>query len=160
MNGRAAGLPASARRVAGASEARALVAEVLAALDALDRVLTQETGLMASGRIREALGLAEAKQERSGAYMRLLESVKANAVALARFAPEGVERLKVRHGEFTQGVKLNQTVIATVRSVSETLLRSLQEEATASRRLTVYGPGAAPSRAAAGAGALALSLRL
>ena len=41
--------------------------------------------------------------------MRGLESVKANAIALARFAPEALERLKAAHAAFGRAVETNQT---------------------------------------------------
>ncbi len=149
----------SQRKVATAQEAHALVSEALRALDDLDATLADETARMGAGRINEALALGTIKQERSGAYLRALQSVKANAVALARLAPDGVAALRKRHAAFTQRLHLNQTVIATVRSVSETLIRSLQDEAQGARSLSVYGPGAAVRRAPTSA-PLALSVRL
>lgn len=152
---------ASRRRVATPTDARALVADVVAALETLERTLTRETTLMETGRINEALDLSAAKQEQAGVYMRLLESVKANAVSLARFAPESVETLRAHHGGFSRTLQLNHTMIATVKTISEQLIRGLQQETTASRTLSVYGPGAsavAPSPTAAGP--LALSVRL
>ena len=149
----------SARRVASSSEARGLVAEALAALETLDQTLAIETELMRTGRIGDALALTDLKQERAGVYMRLLESVKANAIALARFAPDGVDALKARHGAFARALHLNQTVIATVKSVSESLVRGLQSELSASRALSVYGPGAAAAHAPT-AQPLTLSVRL
>lgn len=151
----------SARRVATAQDASALIAEVGRALDALERTLARETELMGVGRIDEALTCSADKQEQAGVYMRLLESVKANAIALARFAPEAVEELKSRHGAFAATLAQNQRVIATVKSVSETLVRSLQQEAAASRVVSGYGPGATATKPAPAAlGPLALSVRL
>ncbi|MBN9061634.1 MAG: hypothetical protein BGP06_02315 [Rhizobiales bacterium 65-9] len=151
----------SARRVTTAEQARALLTEIAAVLDRLEKTLLDETELMQSGRINEGLALSPRKQDEAGLYMRLLESVKANAVALARFAPEGVESLKTRHGVFAQQLHLNQTVIATVKSVSESLVRGLQVEATSRQTLSVYGPGAAPVAASTAARSpLALSVRL
>lgn len=151
----------SRRRVATVNDARTLVADVVAALDKLEVTLERETGLMETGRINEALDLATAKQEQAGLYMRLLESVKANAIALARFAPDSVEALRTRHGGFSSKLQVNQTVIATVKAISEQLIRGLQQETTASRTLSVYGPGASAVVARpASAAPLALSVRL
>lgn len=151
----------STRRVATPAEARALVAEVVGMIDRLEQTLAAETELMRAGRLREGLDLAPQKQEQAGFYMRLLESVKANAIALARFAPDSIEALKARHGAFAQQLRLNQTVIATVKSVSESLVRGLQTEATASKTLSVYGPGASsPASGAVNRTPLALSVRL
>lgn len=150
----------STRRVSTPSEARALVSEVIETIGRLEQTLAAETELMQAGRLNEGLDLAPQKQEQAGFYMRLLESVKANAVALARFAPDGVEALKSRHGAFAEQLRLNQTVIATIKAVSESLVRGLQTEATASRTLSVYGPRASAPTPVANRTPLALSLRL
>ncbi len=150
----------SARRIATSQDARGLVVEVLAALETLDRTLSKETELMGSGRIHDALALVETKQSAAAVYMRLLTSVKANAIALARFAPEGVDAMKIRHGAFSRALHLNQTVIATVKSVSETLVRSLQSELNATRSLSVYGPGARAETHGPSTAPIALSVRL
>ncbi|WP_342361524.1 hypothetical protein [Terrarubrum flagellatum] len=150
----------SQRRVATAAEAETLLDEVIDALGGIEETLSEETGLMQAGRIRDALDLTDAKQARAGAYMRLLETVKANAIILARFAPDGVETLKVRHSEFALKLRLNQAVLATVKSVAETLVRGVQEEMSGNRQLSVYGPGISPRGKNASATPLALSVRL
>lgn len=152
--------PSSQRRITSTIEANGLVAEVMEAIEALEGLLAEETALLKAGRISQALDLTEVKSARAGAYARLLQAVKGNAVALARFAPDGVQALKARHGDFSATLALNETVLATVRAVSEGLLRDLCEEAAPGQRLSTYGPGLSRSRNAPRQVPLALSVKL
>ncbi len=107
---------------------------------------------------------SRARSELAGGYMRALQDVKANAIALARFAPEGLQRLKGAHAEFLDLVETNQAVLATARSISESLMRDLAREANPPARAAGYGPAAsrAPQpakRLASGGQPLAVSGR-
>ena len=148
------------RRIASQLEANGLVTEVIEAIDALEGLLAEETALLKAGRISQALDLTEVKSGRAGVYARLLQVVKGNAVALARFAPDGVQALKARHGEFSATLALNETVLATVRAVSESMLRELCEEAAPGQRLSTYGPGLTHGRVRPRQVPLALSVKL
>ena len=74
-------------RISGPGEARALVEGVLEALAALAHLVGEETELVRAGRLPEAMTREPRKTELAGIYMRGVEQVKLNAVALARFAP-------------------------------------------------------------------------
>lgn len=109
-------------RVAGAADARALIEAVLEALGALSHLVGEETELVRAGRLPEAMQREPRKTELAGIYMRGVEQVKLNAVALARFAPELVKRLKDAHLAFQLLIETNQIVLATARAVSESVL--------------------------------------
>ena len=81
-------------RIADAIGARALIEAVLEALGALSHLVGEETELVRAGRLPEAMSREPRKTELAGVYMRGVEQVKLNAVALARFVPEQVKRLK------------------------------------------------------------------
>ena len=78
-------------RITGHTEAAAMVDDVISRLGALAHVVGAETALLKSGQLSAALDHEQRKGELSGAYMRALQDVKANAVALARFVPDGVQ---------------------------------------------------------------------
>ncbi len=124
-------------------EARGMVDDVIGRLTALAHVVAEETALMREGKIADALTREPRKSELAGGYMRALQDVKANAIALARFAPEGLQRLKGAHAEFLDLVETNQAVLATARSISESLMRDLAREANPPTRAAGYGPAAA-----------------
>ena len=129
-------------RVAGAADARALIEAVLEALGALSHLVGEETELVRAGRLPEAMQREPRKTELAGIYMRGVEQVKLNAVALARFAPEPVKRLKEAHLAFQMLIETNQIVLATARAVSESVIRDLASDANKPMRAAGYGPAA------------------
>jgi hypothetical protein len=141
----ATGLAASTAqrpRVTGMADATGLVDAVIDTLSALAHVVGEETALMKDGKYNEALSRETRKSELAGAYMKGLESIKANAVALARFAPASVQRLKGAHAEFLGMIETNQAVLATARAVSESIVRELARDATPQMKPQGYGPSA------------------
>ena len=137
-------------RIADALGARALIEAVLEALGALSHLVGEETELVRAGRLPEAMSREPRKTELAGIYMRGVEQVKLNAVALARFVPEQVKRLKEAHIAFQSLIETNQIVLATARAVSESVIRDLAADANKPMRANGYGPAAA-----VGAGAFA-----
>ncbi|MCX7324868.1 MAG: hypothetical protein NTZ14_10635 [Hyphomicrobiales bacterium] len=131
--------PQERARISSAPEARALVDGLLATLGSLAHIIGEETQLMREGRIGAALERETKKTELSGKYMRGLEVLKSNAVALARFVPDDVTRLKTAHLEFSELLETNQAVLATARAVSETVIRSLAKDAGRTAQPQGYG---------------------
>lgn len=145
--------PVETPRVATREAAAALVAEVSGVMKDLEKVLEVETAHLRAGRIRDGLAQEERKSALTSRYLRGLEALKANAVALARFAPDALERLKAEHAAFARVIETNQIVLATARAVSEGLVRSLSAELDRGARPAGYGPaGAGGGRPAAPAG--------
>lgn len=134
-----------APRVATRPEAAALVRSVVATMADLSGVLEAETAHVRVGRLREGLAQEERKAALTGEYLRGLQAVKANAVALARVAPDLVEELKRTHARFDGVVATNRTVLATARAVSESIVKGIVETLNQRERPATYGPGAALS---------------
>ncbi|WP_232628574.1 hypothetical protein [Methylobacterium sp. Leaf118] len=133
-------------RLADPAAAKAFVRDLLAAMGALETVLARESEGVRAGRIAEAMQGAAGKADLAAAYMTGLEAAKANAIALARFAPEGLEALKAAQKRFAAIVETNQQVLATARTVSEGLIKALADEIGKARTPLVYGrPSHAPS---------------
>jgi hypothetical protein len=141
---------AQATRIAGRAEAEQLVAGVLATMRDLETLLEAETAHVRVGRLRDGLSQEMRKSELAASYMQGLEAIKANAIALARFAPEALERLKLAHVAFGEIVSTNQVVLATARAVSETLVKGIAEEMNRHTRPQGYAPTgySAPRRSA------------
>lgn len=151
--------PARRFVVGDAQQAEGLVQEISRAMDALAALLQEESTLLGEGRVRAALALEARKQELAAAYLRGLEAIKANMVALARLVPTRVQDLKAAHAAFRQVVEHNQAVLGTARAVSEGLVRSVAEEMARQARPSVYGrPG--PSMARESTGPLLISAHL
>ncbi|PZU91482.1 MAG: hypothetical protein DI527_12345 [Chelatococcus sp.] len=137
-------------RIASAAEAKALIETVLETLGGLAHLVGEETELVRAGRLPEAMGREPRKTELAGTYMRGVEQVKLNAVALARFVPDQLARLKDAHFAFQGLIETNQLVLATARAVSEAVVRDLAADANRPMRAAAYGP-----TATVGAGAFA-----
>jgi hypothetical protein len=127
-------------RIVNREDAERLVAGVLATMIELEKVLENETSHVRVGRIREGLAEEACKTELATCYIRGLEAVKANAIALARFAPAELDRLKSAHGRFARIIETNQTVLATARAVSENLVKGIAEEMNRLSRPRGYAP--------------------
>jgi hypothetical protein len=125
--------------VTGADDASQLVIGILQVLAALHSIVETETDLIRQGRLREGLEQEPEKTALAGTYMTGLETLKANAIALSRFAPQDVIRFREAHQDFAAALEMNQTVLATARAISENLVRSLAEEATKLERPITYG---------------------
>jgi hypothetical protein len=146
-------------RVTNRDEAERMVRALMDLMGTLTKVLNEETALVKSGRISDALNSESRKGELSANYLKSLEALKANAVALARFAPAALEDLKTAHTGFSKVIEKNQTVLATARAVSEGLIRSLADEISAKSRPSHYGPATGAPRAS-GTGPMVLSRKL
>ncbi|MFE1601297.1 hypothetical protein [Methylobacterium sp. ID0610] len=132
-------MPPRPEPVADAAGAERLVAETLRRMEELEGVLEHESAHIRAGRLREGLADEARKAALAGAYLQGLETVKANAVALARFAPAGVAALREAHRRFAAIVETNQTVLATARAVSESLMKSLSSELARAAQPQGYG---------------------
>ena len=129
-------------RISSAVEAEKLIETVMETLGALSHVVGEETGLVKAGRLKDAMEREARKAELAGTYMKGVEQIKLNAVALARFAPEKIKRLKSAHLAFQELIDLNQTVLATARAISESIMRALATDANRQSRAPGYGPTA------------------
>lgn len=148
------------RRVASPADAQALIGELRETMAALEKVLTVETEHLRVGRINDGLAESERKSALTSAYLQGLEALKANAVALARFAPQGLEILKTEHAAFARVIETNQIVLATARAVSENLVKGISDELGRSQRPQVYGASGPQHRPATGATPLLVSKNL
>ena len=133
--------PQPRARVTSRREAEQLLDGVLAAIVALETTLADETRHLRLGRVAAGLANGSRKGELTATYLQSLEAVKANAIALARFAPDAVARLKSAHQSFGRVVEENRTVLATVRAVSESLIKGISDELNRAARPQTYAPG-------------------
>lgn len=107
-------------------------------LDAVEAVIREETDSLATARLQDAFELHARKTAETNAYFSGLAALKHNAVALARFQPTSLERLKARQGAFQATLEANLKMLQTLSKASEHLIRSLAQEVDAPRQLTVY----------------------
>jgi hypothetical protein len=126
-------------RIATAQDAETLVAAALDALETLDPIIVEETVLMRDGQLKAALDLSDKKNAASQRYQRMLEDLKANAIALGRFAPPSLALLRKRHEAFAELMNLNMAVLGTAKTVSESIVRELAVDVGLARSPQGYG---------------------
>lgn len=136
------------RSIATQDEAERFLAAFAETMDELGGVLELETSEIAAGRIGAGLAQEARKSALAAGYLQGLELARANAVAIARFAPEAAGRLKDAHLGFRAALERNQAVLATAKAVSEGLVKGVAEEMAKQTRPAGYG-SAAPARGGA-----------
>jgi hypothetical protein len=132
-------------RVTTPDEAEALVNAALDALDVLEPVIAEETALMRDGKLQPALDLSAVKGQAAQRYQRALEDLKANAIALGRFAPPALALLRKRHESFSDLMSLNMAVLGTAKTVSESIIRELAADVGQARSPQGYGAYGQPA---------------
>ncbi|GGH26510.1 hypothetical protein GCM10007036_34360 [Alsobacter metallidurans] len=136
----------NATRIASAADAERFAGQMIDVMQTLERIIGEETALLKHSRLREATTLTQAKTDASRHYVHALEALRANAVALARWAPAAVPKLKAVQRSLSDAVQINMAVIATTRSVSESIVRTLAQQVAAPRTLTTYGAAGAAAK--------------
>ena len=135
--------------IGNARDAEHLVDGIIAVMVSLTAIVSRETELLKTYRLRDAANLSDAKADAGRNYVHALEQLKGNAIALARWAPAAVARLKTSQTVLSDALTVNMAVLATARSVSEGIVRTLATDVAAPRTLSTYGAGgrtATPAR--------------
>jgi hypothetical protein len=120
-------------------DADALCAMLEERLTAMEALIREETDHLAKARLADAFALNERKVLEAKSYERGLAIFRENSVALARFHPSGLERIKMRHGALQSTLEANLKTLQTLKTVSESILRGVASDVAASRSLATYG---------------------
>ena len=133
-------------------ETQHLVADVLAAIDALAPVLEEETALVRAGRLAEAAALQPRKAELAASYLTAGRRLRNDAARRGAPAPAALAAARERHDALRALLQMNMTVIATAHAVAEGLIRGAVAEASRRKAPSTYGaagrPREAPARSA------------
>ena len=133
------GASAAPKPIQTATEAENLVRHLLAAMDALVATVEQETALVRSGKVRDAMTLEATKQQLARVYVNDTAQVKANLPVLSKQVPALLARLRKQHESFNALVQINLTVLATAHAVAEGLIRGAAAEVTRQAAPQTYG---------------------
>ncbi len=131
----------SPRPVSTPAEAELLITHLVDVMDALLRVVEQETELVRVGRLTDAAKLEGPKSELSQIYLADTARLRTSQAYLTRTVPGILGELRKRHDLFHALLQINLTVLATARAVSESIMRGVSDELT--RKATPQGYGAA-----------------
>jgi hypothetical protein len=128
------------------AEAQRLADGLMRMMAGLLDIVEQETELVRTGKVREAMALESKKGEASRDYMRAVSEIKHSAGYLKRSTPELLATLHRHHDTFRALLQVNLTVLATAHAVSEGIIRGVNGEIQ--RRRNPQGYTAAGQRAA------------
>jgi hypothetical protein len=131
--------PAARNPITDVHGAEKAIASLESVMDRLEQTVTEETARVRAGRLRQATELDEAKIEFARLYIRESDYVKAARNAIARLAPEALERLRRRHDAFQGLLRTNLTVLATAHAVSEGIIRGVSGELARKQAPSTYG---------------------
>ena len=126
------------------AEAENLVRHLLAAMDALVATVEQETTLVRSGKLKEAVALEATKSELARTYVSDTAQVKANLPVLKKQTPDLLAALRKQHDTFNALLQINLTVLATAHAVSEGLIRGAHSEVARKNAPQTYGNSGRP----------------
>ena len=131
--------PEARNPITDASGAEKAIASLERVMDRLEQTVSEETARVRAGRPRQAANLDEAKIEFARLYVVESDYVKAARNAIARLAPEALDRLRRRHDAFQGVLQTNLTVLATAHAVSEGIIRGVSGELARKQAPSTYG---------------------
>ena len=98
-------------------------------VDSLIAVLDEESRLVRAAQLHDAGVLHAKKTALAAQYGDALNTLKHNAAAIRAHAENKIDHLKSRQNALEEALQTNMTVLATARTVAETLIRGVQEDA-------------------------------
>lgn len=136
----------AAYKISSPAEATLVAAHLNEVMDALLKIVEEETALVREGRLSEVSRLEPAKSALARDYIADTARLEASQQYLAQTLPNALETLRKRHDQFRALLQINLTVLATVHAVSEGIMRGVNWEMQ--RRNLSHGYTAAGQRAA------------
>jgi hypothetical protein len=130
------------------ADARKLANGLMQIMDALLKLIEQETELVRAGKVREAMQLDGAKSDLSRRYVSAIAGLRVNQRYMAQATPDLLAALHRHHDTFRAMLQVNLTVLATAHAVSEGIVRGVNSEMQ--RRAVPSTYTASGNRSAAG----------
>ncbi|MDB5601000.1 MAG: hypothetical protein JWN71_3044 [Xanthobacteraceae bacterium] len=132
----AASMPAP---VTHPAEAEQLVGHLTEVMDALLGTVEEETKLVRSGKLRQAIRLEGAKADLTKLYIADIARIKASEGFISKLIPNTVQALRQRHDVFRALLQINLTVLATAHAVAEGIVRGVSGEMAKKAAPSTYG---------------------
>lgn len=120
--------PSTKPVVATRDEAARLAGRLIDCMNALLRLVEEETALVRAGKIGDAVRLDARKSELSRDYVAAIGDLKHNRGYFAKTTPELLQTLHKHHDAFRAMLQVNLTVLATAHAVSEGIVRGVNGE--------------------------------
>ena len=135
--------------VSSIEDGRRLFDHLTEVMDALLRLVEEETALVRGGKLSEVAKLEPTKADLARLYHSDTARVKLSTKFLSQALPEALDALRHRHDTFHALLQVNLTVLATAQAVSEGIMRGVSSELARKASPQTYGPSGqsvAPTR--------------
>lgn len=110
-----------------------------ASMRVIDALVVREIALLKNGQIEDALALTEDKQKHAIDYARATDLMRRNLIAITRLSPNRLAQSTAAQHALMDKLKESATMIAMIRTLSETMLRGVVQDVGATTTLTTYG---------------------
>ncbi len=121
-------------------DASTLCRSTKAALESLANIMNQETVLLRTGHYEEAANLSEQKAQIAQEYVGLARVVQHQSVRLFEQAPADLQTLQAEHEKLATQMAENLRVLATAKTVSQSVLGDVAKSVRKSERPNTYAP--------------------
>lgn len=128
MNAHPNATAAASSLISTPDAARTFANRLISIMNALLKIVEDETDLVRSGNVRDAILLESEKAELSRRYLAAIALLKANQRYLTQAVPELLTTLHRHHDVFRAMLQVNLTVLATAHAVSEGIIRGVNGE--------------------------------
>jgi hypothetical protein len=137
--------------ISNPAEAEHLVGHLTEVMDALLGTVEEETKLVRSGKLKQAMRLESAKADLTKLYVADIMRFKASESFITGLIPNTMQALRQRHDVFRALLQINLTVLATAHAVAEGIVRGVSGELAKKAAPSTYGASGrtnAPGRTA------------
>lgn len=142
--------PTLTRVIDNQAEAQRVIGHLSDVMDALIRIVEEETKLVRAGRLTEVARLRPEKTDLARRYLADTARLQASQAYLAKAVPGVLRVLRERHTTFRNMLQINLTVLATAHAVAEGIIRGVSEEINRKSTPQTYGASGRKSAAYAG----------
>jgi hypothetical protein len=142
--------PTLTRVIDNQAEAQRVIGHVSDVMDALIRIVDEETRLVRAGRLTEVARLRPEKTDLARRYLADTARLQASQAYLAKAVPGVLRVLRERHTTFRNMLQINLTVLATAHAVAEGIIRGVSEEINRKSAPQTYGASGRKSAPYAG----------
>lgn len=126
-----------------------LCQRAMSVLEELVTVMNEETTLLRAGRIRETGTVTAEKTALAQDYVGLVRSIQRQTGRLLKEAPEAVTALRAGHERLATQMAENLRVLATARTVTDTILSDVAQAVGQRDRAKTYGADGGVNRGGA-----------
>lgn len=121
------------------NETGTLLQQLDAALDKLDSVVTQETALIAAGKLRDAGRLQADKSVQAKAFLALVTHIRDKHPNIGTENPAFAQALRDKFEIFQVMLKNNMAALQTARSVTRNLIQNVAKRVGKAETPNTYG---------------------